>query len=392
MDKIEHLIASILPEITDFRRYLHKHPEPAFKEVNTARAVVQRLKSIPGLEIAQQVGRTGVVAVLGPEKKGACVALRADMDCLEINEQNSFDHVSQNSGFMHACGHDGHTACLLGAALVISEIRDELQGPVKFIFQPAEENHGGAKEMLADGVLKNPPAAAIYGLHGTTAMKLGQIGLRAGASMAASKYFTITVKGKGCHAASPHKGIDPVHIGCQIVCAAQAIISRNINPLDSGLISIPKFVGSSAPNVIPQEVTLEGTLRALSAESRELLEGRLKELVESTAKAHGGEAGIEYYGGYPLLVNDQFESSYVRGIAEKVAGADKVVWDYPPTLGAEDFAFFAEQVPASFFWLGLEPEGVQAPSLHHPCFDFNDEAIPTAIRMFCELVRNYWKR
>ncbi len=392
MEKLDQYIESILPEIVDFRRYLHKHPEPAFLEVNTANAVVQRLKTIPGMEIQEQVGRTGVVALLGSEKPGDCIALRADMDCLRMEEQNSFLYASQNKGLMHACGHDGHTACLLGAALVISKIRDELNGPVKFIFQPAEENHGGAKEMLDDGALKNPPVAAIYGLHGTTVMKLGQIGLRAGASMAASKYFTITVKGKGCHAASPHRGIDPVHIGCQIVCATHSIISRNISPLDSGLISIPRFVGSSAPNVIPEEVILEGTLRALSTDSREMLETRLRELVESTARAHGGEASIEYYGGYPLLVNDQDESNYVRGIAEDVVGQKRVIWDFPPTLGAEDFAFFAEQVPASFFWLGLEPEGVQAPTLHHPCFDFNDEAIPIAIKMFCDLVRNYWKR
>lgn len=246
--------------------------------------------------------------------------------------------------------------------------------------------------MVADGVLDNPPVHAVYALHGTTALGLGGIGIREGAAMAASRYFTITIRGKGCHAASPHRGIDPVLIGAQIICGVQSIVSRNINPFDNCLITIPKFTGSTAPNVIPEQVELQGTLRALTNESRTLLEERLRLLVENTAAAHGGSASIEYYGGYPLLVNDPVETGYVLEVAREVLESENIDSEYPPSLGAEDFAFYLEKVPGALFWLGLEPEGVKAPPLHHPRFDFNDEAIPLALRLHCQLVLNFQSR
>lgn len=389
MAEIEYLIEQITPAVRKFRRELHMNPEPAFKEIETAARVVSQLQQIANIEIRKDVAGTGVVATIGAEKSGPCVGLRADMDCLRMQEKNSFAHASAREGLMHACGHDGHTACLVGAALVLGGMQEELAGPVKFIFQPAEENHGGAKVMLDEGALENPRVDAIFGLHGTTDLPLGSIGLRGGPMMAASKYFTITIHGRGCHAASPHAGIDPVLIGSQIICSAQSIVARNISPLEPGLISIPKFTGSTAPNVIPEVVILEGTLRALSNSSRELLERRLRELVEQTAAAYGGTAEIAYHGGYPLLDNHQESVAFVQGVAAGFIPEEKIDSSYPPSMGAEDFAFYLENIPGAFFWLGLQPEGERLPSLHHPHFDFNDDAIPTAIRLHCEIARKF---
>lgn len=389
MDNLQKRIEDITPEIQEFRRELHQHPEPAFEEEKTAARVVARLQKIPGIQIIEGVAKTGVVATIGADKSGPCVGLRADMDCLRMVEKNSFDHCSQNDGLMHACGHDGHTASLVGAALVLGQIQEELQGPVKCIFQPAEENHGGAKVMLDEGVLENPKVDAIFGMHGTTALPLNHIGLRDGALMAASRYFTITIHGRGCHAASPHRGIDPVLIGSQIICSLQSIVSRNVGPQDSALISIPKFTGSTAPNVIPETVTLEGTLRALSNTNRAMLEKRLQEMVEHTAAAYGGSAEIAYYGGYPLLENDTDSARFVEKVASGFLDEKAIDMNFPPSMGAEDFAFYLQEIPGAFLWLGLQPEGEPVPSLHHPCFDFNDNAIPTAIRMHCEIARNF---
>lgn len=389
MDNLLKRIQNITPEIQAFRRELHQYPELAYEEVGTSARVVERLQDIPGIQIRTGVAKTGVVATIGAAKKGPCVGLRADMDCLRMQEESSCDHRSKHDGLMHACGHDGHTASLVGAALVLGEIQDELQGPVKCIFQPAEENHGGAKVMLDEGVLENPGVDAIFGIHGTTALPLNHIGLRSGALMAASRYFTITIHGKGCHAASPHRGIDPVLIGSQIICSLQSIVSRNISPQESGLISIPKFTGSTAPNVIPEKVILQGTLRALSNDNRALLENRLKEMVQQTAAAYGGSADIDYYGGYPLLENDAASADFVCDTASDFMVKEAIIHDFPPSMGAEDFAFYLQKIPGAFFWLGLQPAGDTAPSLHHPRFDFNDDAIPTAIRMHCEIARKF---
>lgn len=388
MTYLEQLIEDVTPEIHELRRELHMYPEPAFEEVETAARVVTKLESIPGIDIRTGVAGTGVVATIGAEKNGPCIALRADMDCLRIQEKNSFSHASVRPGLMHACGHDGHTAALVGAALVLGDMQDELTGPVKCIFQPAEENRGGARVMVEDGALENPGVAAIFGLHGTTALPLGTIGLRSGPVMAASRYFTVTIHGRGCHAASPHLGVDPVLIGSQIICAAQSIVARNVHPTSPALISIPKFTGSTAPNVIPETVTLEGTLRALSNDTRQLLENRLRELVEQTAAALGGSAEVSYYGGYPLLDNNLGAVAVVREAASGFLAAEQIDGGYPPSMEAEDFAFYQQHVPGAFFWLGLQPHGENCPSLHHPRFDFNDAAIPTAIRLHCEIARS----
>ncbi len=382
---MDSIVEKVAQEMKTFRRWLHQHPEPAFEEIRTSDAIVEKLESIPNITIERGIGKTGIAAVLSREKSGTCVALRADMDCLTMQEENSFPHASRRKGLMHGCGHDGHVACLVGAALVLGQMQDKLIGPVKFIFQPAEENYGGARDMVKGGVLDDPRPRAIFGLHGTPSLTLGAVGLRSGAAMAASKYFRIKIKGKGTHAAMPHKGVDPVLVGSQIICAAQSIVARNVDPLEAGLISIPQFNGSTASNVIPAEVTLGGTLRALSNTTRKYLETRLEQLVAHTAMAFGATASIDFFGGYPLVENDHQCAEYLTGIAASALGKENVVTDSPASLGAEDFAFYLEEIPGLFWWLGLGDEGSENVPLHNPRFDFNDEAIALAITLHCRI-------
>ncbi len=388
INSMNNIIEEVAMDMKEFRRHLHRNPEPAFEESQTSNAIAEKLESIPQIEIKRGIGKTGIAAVLGREISGPCVALRADMDCLRIQEENSFAHVSQNKGLMHACGHDGHIACLVGAALVLGQIQEHLPGPVKFIFQPAEENFGGAKDMVEEGVLENPKPSVIFGLHGTPSLSLGQIGLCSGAAMAASKYFRIIIKGKGTHAAMPHKGVDAVLVGSHIVCAVQSIVARNIDPLKAGLISIPQFNGSTAPNVIPAEVTLEGTLRALSNETKDYLETRLTQLVHHTAEAFGATATIDFFGGYPLLENDREWAGFVKEIGVSELGKENVRTDYPPSLGAEDFAFYLGKIPGLFWWLGLGSKHGEYVPLHNPNFDFNDDAIKLGVAIHCRLALN----
>ncbi len=384
MKNLGQLINVVAKQMVTLRHELHRYPELAFEESRTAATIQSVLETIPGIEIRTGVAKTGIVATLGPQKKGPCIGLRSDMDCLSMQEKTGLPYSSERDGFMHGCGHDGHIACLLGAALVLSELQDELQGPVKFLFQPAEENYGGAQYMVEEGALENPKVTAIFGLHGTPELPLGAVGINSGAVMAASRYFKVSIHGRGTHAAMPHLGVDPVLIGAQIITGLQSIISRNIAPTEAGLITIPKFSASTAPNVIPERVELEGTLRALSNDTRDVLQDRLQELVQSIAKGYGGEADITFDRGYPLLVNDDRCVDYFKEITEPLSSSVKVE-EYPPSLGAEDFAFYSERIPALFWWLGLQSQEVQLPSLHNPHFNFNDAAIPLAMELHCRL-------
>lgn len=376
-------VDKISAQMKKLRRKLHRFPEPAYEEVRTAATIVEYLQDMKGMAIQTGVGTTGVVATLAGQKEGPCIALRADMDCLRLQEMNTFEHVSTQRGLMHGCGHDGHVACLVGAALVLQEMVEALPGPVKFIFQPAEENGAGAVEMIKGGALKVPVPRAIFGLHGTPSLQLGRIGLRSTPMMAASRYFTIRVTGCGTHAAMPHKGVDTVLAAAQIVCSAHTIVARNINPMEAAVISIPRFQGSTAPNVMPEEVVLEGTLRALSNSTRDFLEKRLAEVVEQTAGAFGAKATIDYYGGYPLLQNDPRCNDYAAEVAGKILGVDSACCDYPASLGSEDFAFYLEQVPGAFCWLGLGGKEEGDAPLHNSLFDFNDDALALGIRLHC---------
>ena len=381
----EDLLQRVVKEMTAFRRRLHSYPEPAFAEFETARAIVERLSLIPHIEIREGVAETGIVALLGKDKKGPCIALRADMDCLGMEEKNTFSHTSTRPGFMHGCGHDGHIACLLGAAIVLGQMQDRLPCPVKLVFQPAEENYGGAAGMVEAVCLTPPIPRAIFALHGSPTLPLGMLAGRKGAIMAASRYFTITLKGKGTHAAMPDMGNDTILAASQVVCAAHTIVSRNVDPLSSALLSIPKFHGGTAANVLPELVELEGTLRALSTDVLELLERRLEGVVKNIAGAHGVQAEMCFDRGYPLVSNDEACFDYLMYCAADESRIAAVQDQHPPSMGAEDFSFFLEKVPGVFCWLGLAQENRESFPLHSPFFDFNDEAIIHGIAMHCRL-------
>ncbi|CAG0899800.1 unnamed protein product [Cyprideis torosa] len=337
------------------------------------------------MEVSTGCGTTGVVGLLAGDKGGDCIGLRADMDCLRLQEKSGVAHASKRKDFMHGCGHDGHVASLVGAAHVLAKMADLLPCPVKFIFQPGEENGAGAKKMIDDGVLEEPRVRTIFGLHGTPSLPLGTFGLRTGPMMAVSSYFRIVIRGEGTHAAMPHKGKDMVLVASHIVCAAHSIVSRSIDPLEAALLSIPIFNGSQAANVLPEEVVLEGTLRSLSDRVLATLQRRLSEVVEGCSRAFGATAQVSFSGGYPLLVNEGRSADYLARMATEVVGTARVKREYAPSLGAEDFAYYLQSIPGAFCWFGLGRGGTDEPPLHSPYFDFNDEALPLAMELLCRL-------
>lgn len=390
MRALDSLIQEILPSVVELRREIHSDPEMGFEEVRTATRVINVLEKLPGLSIRKNVAKTGLVATLGAEKKGPCVALRADMDCLPIEEATGKSYASKRKGFMHACGHDGHTAALVGAAMVLSRIQTELSGPVKFLFQPAEEGMGGAKVMCDERALEDPHVEAIFGLHGWPNLQVGNVAVRGGTVLAGNTDFEIVIRGRGTHAAFPQFGIDPIVIGSQIVTALQALISRETDPSESAVLTVSMFHAGTAKNVIPETAVLEGTLRYLNEEVSRRLQERLRRVVEVTAAAFGGSASVEFMAGYPVLVNDDRVSKFTVGLARELLGADRTHTEFPPVMGVEDFAFFGRHVPSTYWLLGLCPKGQDSsPALHHPEFDFNEEALPFAIEMHCELARRF---
>ncbi len=392
MRDITSLLNEALPELVAFRRDLHQHPELSYREERTAAQVLAQLQKIPGIDLRTGVAGTGIVATLAADRDGPCVALRADMDALPIEEQGTMPYRSQVVGTMHACGHDGHTTCLVGAAQVLAACVDELQGPVKFIFQPAEEGGAGGKRMCEEGALEGPDVAAIFGLHGAPDMEVGQIFLRTGPVLASADEFEIAVEGLGAHAAFPHQGIDTVYIAAQIVVALQTIVARNTDPLDSAVVTVGHIAAGSASNIIPQTARLVGTVRALSEETRQQTMARVRQIAEHTAAAFGGRAEVRFAeNGYPATHND----ARARAVAEEVVGealAETItaLEREKPIMGAEDFAFYGQRVPAFMFGLGLRPQGASSyPMLHQPDFDFNDDAIAHGVLMHVEIARRF---
>jgi len=395
MREIRSLIDAVLPEVVELRHDLHQHPELSYQETRTSAQVLAQLEKIPGIELRTGVAGTGIVATLGSGKEGPCVALRADMDALPIAEQNDKPYRSQVEGKMHACGHDGHTSCLAGAARVLGECADELEGPVKFIFQPAEEGGAGGKRMCQEGALEGPEVAAIFALHGAPDMHIGQIFLRTGAVLASADEFVIDVEGKGAHAAFPHHGIDTVYIAAQIVVALQSIVARNTDPLDSAVVTIGQIEAGTASNIIPQTARLVGTVRALSEETRQQTIGRLEQIATHTAMAFGGSAKVAFKeNGYPATFND----ARVRTVAEDIVrealpGQIEPIELEKPIMGAEDFAFYGQRVPAFMYGLGLRAhDATSYPMLHQPDFDFNDEALLYGMQMHVEVARRFAKK
>jgi amidohydrolase len=382
---------AVLQRVRELRHELHAYPELSFDVPNTAQRVFEVLDSIGGLQIRRGLAGHGIVAVLNADRPGPCIGLRAELDALPIEEQTGLPYASQNPGRMHACGHDGHMACLLGAAMLLAERAEELPGKVKFIFQPAEETDGGAQVMCKEGVLEDPHVDCLFALHGWPTLPFGVIAISAGPQLASTNPFELRVKGKGCHGAYPHQGIDPIVVSARIIDGLQTIASRQTDPIQPVVVTIGEIRGGAAPNVIPPEVYMQGTIRTLDAEVRRQTVERVRQIVTRTAEAFGATAEIDIVHGYPVLVNDARAAERVARVAESVVGRERVQTDLPPSMGAEDFAYYAERTPAAFYRLGLRPPDADEdyPGLHTPRYDFNDDALPIGIRMHCELVAGF---
>jgi amidohydrolase len=377
---IVNRVADLHPEITAWRRDFHAHPELLYDVHRTAAAVAEKLKSFGCDEVVTGIGRTGVVGVIRGRKPGAkVVGMRADMDALPIEEATALPYKSTVAGKMHACGHDGHTAMLLGAAKYLADTRN-FAGTAVMIFQPAEEGGAGARAMVRDGLFDRFGIQEVFGMHNYPHMPVGEFAIRSGPMMASTDSVAIRLEGKGSHAAWPHLGVDPVLVGAQIVNALQTIVARNVDPLEAAVISICVFRAGQADNVMPQHATLRGTVRTLSPAVRELVKTRVYDVVEGTAKLHGAKADLSYTPGYPVLVNDDGRAAFAASVAAEIAGKDKVDRNTPPLMGAEDFAYMLQERPGAFIYVGNGDSAM----LHHPAYDFNDDAIP--------LGTSYWVR
>ncbi|MBV8029953.1 MAG: amidohydrolase [Betaproteobacteria bacterium] len=372
-------------ELRAIRRDLHAHPELAFNENRTASIVAEKLASW-GVEVHSGLAKTGVVGVIKGRTGKRAVGLRADMDCLPMHEANSFAHRSQHEGRMHACGHDGHTTMLLGAARYLAETRN-FSGTAYAIFQPAEEGGGGGQVMVEEGLFKRFPADEIYALHNWPIMPPGKIAVRAGPMMAATDEVQITVRGRGGHAAVPQLAVDPVVASAHLITALQTIASRNVNPLDAVVVSLCSMQTSQvgAFNVIPEAVKLIGTVRTFKPETRDLAERRVREITAKIAEALGASAEVTYTRGYPATVNSAREAAFAARVGERLFGKDNVVTDVEPTMGGEDFSYMLQACPGAYVWLG-QGGGPGGCFLHNPNFDFNDEVIPLGAGYLAALV------
>jgi len=377
-------IAALHEDMTAWRRHLHAHPETAFEETATADFVAGKLESF-GIEVDRGLAKTGVVGTLRGDGGGnRAIGLRADMDALHIHEKNAFEHRSRNDGKMHACGHDGHMAMLLGAARYLAETKG-FDGTVHFIFQPAEEGEGGGRAMVEEGLFERFPVEAVYGMHNWPGRPVGTVAVRPGPMMAAFDVFEITVHGVGSHGAMPHLGVDPIVIAAEIVGALQTIASRTVDPMDAAVVSVTQIHAGDAWAVIPDEVVMRGTTRAFEPEVRAALEPAIRRIAEGVAAAHGASAQVHYERRYPPTVNSEEESAFAAEVAADVVGEDNVERDPTPSMGAEDFAFMLEARPGAYVWVGNGPtEG--GCLLHNAAYDFNDDVLPIGASYWARLV------
>jgi hippurate hydrolase len=377
-------IADLHGDITAWRREIHAHPELLYDVHRTAALVADKLKSFGCDEVVSGLGRTGVVGIIRGSKSadgGRVIGLRADMDALPIEEAGDVPYKSTVPGKMHACGHDGHTAMLLGAARYLSETRN-FRGTAVVIFQPAEEGGAGGKAMVQDGLMERFRIEEVYGMHNYPGLALGEFALRPGPLMASADRITIEVEGRGGHAARPHISVDTVLVGAQIINQIQSIVSRNVDPLHAAVVSICVFLAGSTDNVIPQNALLRGTARSLTPEVRDLLERRLHEVVAGTAQLHGATAKLTYKRDYPVTRNHERQAAFAASVAAEVVGRERVDDQVAPVMGAEDFSFMLEARPGAFIFVG---NGDSA-GLHHPAYDFNDEVIPIGTSYWVRLV------
>ncbi len=386
---IVNRIAEFHDEMTAWRHDLHAHPETAFEEKRTSDVVAEKLESF-GIAVDRGLAKTGVVGTLeGRSPDGPSIALRADMDALDIHEKNGFDYASTNDGKMHACGHDGHTTMLLGAARYLAETRN-FKGKVHFVFQPAEENEGGGRVMVEEGLFEKFPADAVYGMHNWPGLETGKFAIQPGPMMAAFDIFEMTVTGKGGHGAMPHLGIDPVVVSAAIISALQTIASRSHDPQDAVVVSVTQIHAGDAWNIIPEEVLLRGTTRSFRPEVQDALEPQIRRIAEGVAAAHGATVEMWYERRYPPTVNTEAEAKIAANAAADVAGAGNIVRKPVPSMGAEDFAFMLQAKPGAYIWVGngdgAHNEGGAGCMLHNPRYDFNDAILPLGASYWARLV------
>ncbi|HHB81661.1 MAG TPA: amidohydrolase [Aliiroseovarius sp.] len=381
---IKNRLAEMQPEVAAWRQDIHAHPELLYDTHRTAAFVEEKLKAFGCDEVVTGIGQTGVVAVIKgkADTSGKVIGLRADMDALPIFEATGVEYASKTPGLMHACGHDGHTAMLLGAAKYLAETRN-FDGQVAVIFQPAEEGGAGGKAMVDDGMMERWNIQEVYGMHNAPGIPVGTFAIRPGPFFASADQFELHVEGKGGHAARPHDAIDTTLVASHMVVALQSIASRNVDPLKQVVVTVGTFrTESEAHNVIPQHVLLKGTIRTLDPEVRELAAERLKMIVENTAAAFGATVRIEYDKGYPVMVNHALETEHARAAAEKVAGQPAL--EVPPLMGGEDFAFMLEARPGAMILTGNGDTAM----VHHPEYNFDDEAIPVGASFWAEMVES----
>ncbi len=390
----------VLPELQQqadamraVRRDIHAHPELCFEEVRTADLIANMLETW-GIEVHRGLGKTGVVGVIQGRPGKRAIGLRADIDALPMTEHNTFPHASRHAGKMHACGHDGHVAMLLAAAQHLAAKRD-FAGTVYLVFQPAEEGGGGAREMIRDGLFKRFPMDAIFGVHNWPGMGVGEFAVKSGPCFASSNEFKITIVGKGCHGAMPHLGIDPVPIACQLVQGFQTILTRNMRPVETGVISVTMIEAGEATNVIPESVTMQGTVRTFTTDTLDLIENRMREMTQHLCAAHGATAEFEFCRNYPPTVNHPRETEFVRQVMSDLVGPGKV-HEFEPTMGAEDFAFFLQDIPGAYFLIGNGDgahreggHGLGPCMLHNPSYDFNDNLIPLGATLWVKLAQRW---
>ena len=377
-------IAEFHEEMTAWRRHIHANPETAFEENDTADYVALRLHEF-GIDVHRGLAGTGVVGTLRGEKgNGPAIALRADMDALDIEEKNGFGHKSRNPGKMHACGHDGHTAMLLGAAKYLAETR-RFAGTVHFVFQPAEENEGGGRVMIEDGLFERFPSEAVYGMHNIPGIPVGEFAVRPGPIMASFDIFEITLTGTGTHAATPHLGRDAMVAAAQLVTALQTIHSRTVSPFDSAVVSVTQVHAGDTWNVIPEEVVVRGTTRAFKEHVQEHMEAEIRRISAGIAATFAVAAETRYERRYPPTVNDPREAELTARVAGDVAGSANVSLDKDPMMGAEDFAFMLNEKPGAYVWIGNGPRDGGC-MLHNPNYDFNDDILPLGASYWARLV------
>jgi amidohydrolase len=386
---IKQKATEISTVLTDIRRRIHLHPELGFEEEKTAALVEEILEGL-GIEVQTGLAKTGVVGVLRGGKPGKTVALRADMDALALLEEGNKPYRSLVPGKMHACGHDGHTASLLGAAIILNELRENLPGNVKFIFQPGEESTGGAKPMIEEGVLADPKVEGIFALHFWPDYPTGKLVIQYGPTMAAPDHFTIKIIGKGGHGAAPHETVDAIVTACQVVSALQTLISRRINPLDPAVLTIGTIKGGSAFNIIADQVELTGTVRTFDLNLRKTIPGLMEQVIKGVCSAFGADYRFQYEEFFPPTINDHQMTALAEQAAVKIVGRQNTIVETKPSMGGEDFAFFLQEVPGSYIKVGINnPDKDTIYALHHPKFDLDEDCLPLASALLAQIAWDF---